>query len=321
MGLFPQSFTTPLHAGMGVNNTSASTPKQMQSVVEEEPDNAVMQATLTDVQEAIEQLGGHNDQDASRSFTFASSHGDISDRELETEDEEISPSQEWHRGARKLLAQNAQKEMEKRRSQEERPPVLYDMVSDESEPEEGDDYHHNTRRFSPVNHRVQSSIDTIPGGKLASQPVPEEPHDEDAAHDIVAPAPLKSPKPSGPGPRANSPLASKGYAPTPPDQLFPLPQSPTLVKESSDPSTTTLQSPTEVVKPTPKSATYSPVETSEDPEVPPPITPMRVPLPQSPAPAEPLARDTPPPIKILPNQVAGITIGSGMHLECNIFIF
>ena len=47
----------------------------------------MMHETMTDVQKAIEQLG-RNDRDGARSFSFASSHGDYSERsETETEDD------------------------------------------------------------------------------------------------------------------------------------------------------------------------------------------------------------------------------------------
>ncbi len=75
-------------------------------------DAEVMRATMTDVQQAIEQLGrSHNDRDGARSFSFASSHGDYTDREgTETENDTDADEEDplaWHRGARERFAERA----------------------------------------------------------------------------------------------------------------------------------------------------------------------------------------------------------------------
>ncbi|EMD40348.1 hypothetical protein CERSUDRAFT_110942 [Gelatoporia subvermispora B] len=115
----------------------------------------VMKATLTDVQKAIEQLG-RADRDGARSFSFASSQGDYSDRsERESEasadeDAEGDEAMAWHKGAREKLALRAQLANEQRMREEAEasepptplrtvvPPIDVEM-SDESEAEEDED--------------------------------------------------------------------------------------------------------------------------------------------------------------------------------------
>ena len=106
-----------------------------------------MQATLTDVQTAIEQLGRTGGDTAS--FTYASSHGDYTDRDTETEggESEDEAGTGWHRSARERLAVRAQQENEERQAREStgsipttplrvtQPPIDVE-VSDESEDEE-----------------------------------------------------------------------------------------------------------------------------------------------------------------------------------------
>ena len=70
-----------------------------------------MKATLTDVQEAIEQLG-RKDNDGGGSFSFASTRdGDTTDRELtdrETDvEQDANGDNGWHKGARHNLAEKA----------------------------------------------------------------------------------------------------------------------------------------------------------------------------------------------------------------------
>ncbi|RPD67460.1 hypothetical protein L226DRAFT_529790 [Lentinus tigrinus ALCF2SS1-7] len=109
----------------------------------------MMRATMTDVQRAIEQLG-RNDRDGTRSFSFASSHGDYSERsETETEDDHDADADAddelgWHKDARAKLAQRAKRENEQRqaREAEEQPramiPPIDVEVSDESDADDED---------------------------------------------------------------------------------------------------------------------------------------------------------------------------------------
>ncbi|KAF8318114.1 hypothetical protein DL93DRAFT_2076077 [Clavulina sp. PMI_390] len=122
----------------------------------------VLHATMTDIQEAIEQLGVRQNADnASRSFSFASTReGLTTDEEdhRESEDRDFSDEHEfgWNKDARKLLAANASKQqaeaqsaLDARLAALSQPPIEVEM-SDESEDE---DHHrssdsHNTRRQS-----------------------------------------------------------------------------------------------------------------------------------------------------------------------------
>ena len=63
----------------------------------------VMRATMTDVQQAIEQLGHKDDFDGSRSFTFSSTRGESTDHETDTD----ADGEDWHKSARQKLAENA----------------------------------------------------------------------------------------------------------------------------------------------------------------------------------------------------------------------
>ncbi|KAG6887274.1 hypothetical protein C0995_016498 [Termitomyces sp. Mi166 len=113
----------------------------------------VMKATMTDVQKAIEQLGRSNAAgDEARSFSFASSKGDVTEGETDTEydmsDVDVGPStaggETWHKGARTKLAERAKRAVEEAEkleammngtSNRAAPPIDVEM-SDESEGEE-----------------------------------------------------------------------------------------------------------------------------------------------------------------------------------------
>jgi hypothetical protein len=58
---------------------------------------------MTDVQQAIEQLGHKDDFDGSRSFTFSSIRGESTDHDTDTD----ADGEDWHKSARQKLAQNA----------------------------------------------------------------------------------------------------------------------------------------------------------------------------------------------------------------------
>ncbi|TFY59977.1 hypothetical protein EVJ58_g5442 [Rhodofomes roseus] len=128
----------------------------------------VMQATMTDVQKAIEQLGRGNDE--SRSFSFMSSrsqstdHSDAED-EREKDEDEDETGYGWSKGARTMLAMRAQMENERREAQSRTdstagsgtpvrlsgPPHDFE-VSDESE-DEGEEHIH----LRHLSDRVRSS--------------------------------------------------------------------------------------------------------------------------------------------------------------------
>ena len=71
-----------------------------------------MRATLTDVQQAIEQLGHKDDFDGSRSFTFSSTRGESTDHETDHDTDADADGQDWHRDARQKLAEKAKKVVE-----------------------------------------------------------------------------------------------------------------------------------------------------------------------------------------------------------------
>lgn len=185
IGLFPKSYTTPAAPAPPRAASPESTagpsmkepPDILQPLDEEaasfigsdaesnigvalgEPPSGrqeeVMQATMTDVQKAIEQLG-QDDRDGTRSFSFASTrHGDT-DRETDTEtDGDTSlreDGEDWHRSARDKLAKQARKVVEAKAATELEirslaPPIDIEM-SDESEAEEVDDSFQNMHRFT-----------------------------------------------------------------------------------------------------------------------------------------------------------------------------
>lgn len=119
-----------------------------------------MAATMTDVQEAIDQLGKKRDVDqdtASRSFSFASSKDDADtdhDNEPDSDDHEANGGEAWRKDARKMLAAKAKREMQKREAAEAAasssyaaprasvPPIDVE-ISDESEDEDGHHHHHH----------------------------------------------------------------------------------------------------------------------------------------------------------------------------------
>lgn len=192
VGLFPQSYTTseppttvlPSTPSTSADskNSSVSQGSTLQPLQEEsllangiqspsnghgrelsQGDGEVMKATMTDVQQAIEQLGRNNGsgvQDDARSFSFASSRtgdGDLTDHETDTDvdieaDRETGAGgEDWHRGARMKLAEQARKVVEEKKKQDQdetsvvrniEPPIEVEM-SDESEGEDDEEGHHH----------------------------------------------------------------------------------------------------------------------------------------------------------------------------------
>ena len=82
-----------------------------------------MRATMTDVQQALEQLGQHADGDGARSFTFASTrdgestdHESLSERDNDHDDEE--DGEDWYRSTRARLAERARQQVAEARAAE-----------------------------------------------------------------------------------------------------------------------------------------------------------------------------------------------------------
>lgn len=191
-------------------------------------DGEVMLATMTDVQQAIEQLG-RADRDGAQSFSFASSHGDYTDRsESETEADRESEAEgdgNFHRDARQRLAMRAERENQQRLVREaaqaaavsaaSRPPINVEM-SDESEAEDEDTTNQaqsaqssQARLKSPYSpasdNDVQGGVDAIlkthiraASGDRAAGPVPQrQPSAESTNHivpseDFIVPSPAIS---------------------------------------------------------------------------------------------------------------------------------
>lgn len=183
VGLFPQSYTTSDPSvvqgqpapqaqanGLDVPAAVSAAPSSLQTLNEEAEDisasatpdtkkkeegQAVMRATMTDVQEAIEQLG-RSDRDGNGSFSFASTHETDTDRDTDTE-AGSNAGEAWHKGARSNLAEKARQQQELLRKEQEaydaelqlhapvlaehisEPPIEFEM-SDESEDEEEEEH-------------------------------------------------------------------------------------------------------------------------------------------------------------------------------------
>jgi SAM domain (Sterile alpha motif) len=128
-----------------------------------ESNGEVMLATMTDVQQAIEQLGHNDDFDGSRSFTFSSTRGESTDHETDAE----ADGEDWHKGARQKLAEKAKKaaEMQAVRDAENGrvpmrstvPPIDVEMSEDS-----GDEDEHPPHDLSPNGRtRLQSHIPEV----------------------------------------------------------------------------------------------------------------------------------------------------------------
>jgi hypothetical protein len=165
----------------------------------------VMQATLTDVQAAIDQLGRNRDDNRSISFV---SERDFTENETDTDDpsewgdgngnvDSSGAGEAWHKGAREKLAEKARKaleeaeKMEKMIDEQQRqhtlgmglgwqrlvaPPIEVEM-SDESEDDEEDDQEELRRRLGS-----EGSYDDIP-----EEDEPEEENTRDYTQDITIP--------------------------------------------------------------------------------------------------------------------------------------
>ncbi|KIP10364.1 hypothetical protein PHLGIDRAFT_125572 [Phlebiopsis gigantea 11061_1 CR5-6] len=141
---FPGSSSSPTNDDPSASSPSGSHDDRERTLSQGE---RTLQATLTDVQTTIEQLGRTGGDTAS--FTYASSHGDYTDRDTETEggESEDEAGTDWHRSARERLAVRAQQENQERQAREStsslpttplrvtQPPIDVE-VSDESEDEE-----------------------------------------------------------------------------------------------------------------------------------------------------------------------------------------
>jgi len=97
----------------------------------------VMRATMTDVQQAIEQLGHKDDLDGSRSFTFSSSRDESTDRDTDHDTDADVDGDDWHKSARQKLAEKAKKVVEEQAARDAingrvtlRPPIDVELSDD-----------------------------------------------------------------------------------------------------------------------------------------------------------------------------------------------
>lgn len=248
----------------------------------------VMQATMTDVQRAIEQLG-RNDRDGTRSFSFVSSQGDYTDRsgtetEAESEDE---GGLGWHKGAREKLAMRAKRENEERQAKEQAesgpstpmritaPPIDVEM-SDDSEGE--DDVEHLRRaRESYTSGGIrhiseddeegedEGEAPKAPAQQLKSPQYDRANHHIEPSEDFIVPLPDDSDLPTATATQATfpvsissdtakapSPIPASPTADTPPPQtLATPPASPAPIPAAVDPAPVASSSSTLSVTPIP----------------------------------------------------------------------
>ncbi|KAI0774696.1 hypothetical protein BD413DRAFT_302983 [Trametes elegans] len=275
-GLFPQSYTSPNPPSSSIafpDSTTASSdtptskhypsPEALQTLAEEPeatPTNeekarhspteserqrrpssgdVMMRATMTDVQKAIEQLG-RNDRDGSRSFSFASSHGDYSERsETETDDDHDADAEDdgmgWHKDARAKLAERAQRENEQRQAREaaEEPramiPPIDVEVSDESDAEDDESPR------SPRKHQTYPKITEVD----------EEAEQEERVKEHVS-------VPLTPGTPSNESIIPSTRYLVPDETDLPTATAPNFPESSPSPSSVTLHSPATALAPIPE---------------------------------------------------------------------
>ncbi|KAI0832877.1 hypothetical protein BC628DRAFT_1348696 [Trametes gibbosa] len=224
--------------------------------------DVMMRATMTDVQKAIEQLG-RNDRDGARSFSFASSHGDYSERsETETEDDHDADTEDdgmgWHKDARAKLAERAQRENEQRqaREAEEQPrtmiPPIDVEVSDESDAEDDEAprsprRHHQYPRIAEVDEEEDEAKDTVPATPQApASAISDEsiipsskyvvPDETDLPTATASTFPESTPSPIVP--MASSPIAVTAPEPEPEPVLVP---APVVAQQAATPSSPAAQ--------------------------------------------------------------------------------
>jgi len=270
IGLFPQSYTTPAAplGGVSTSSSASSNPittppdslsplgQEHESTLQDddtdskigiaigEPDSAdaeVMKATMSDVQEAIEQLG-RNDRDGAQSFSFSSTRDGDTDRETDGTETDGEIGEAWHRSARDKLAEQARKVVEAQAAEEARevrevhgrmsaPPIDVEL-SDESEAEEEDaafqhlQHMHFTREHPHIpeeeeeeearrnsvvgDHRRKNSNDT----SSAIRPKDDLSSEEEESGDHTAPANQTSFAPISSPPRfTRSPIPNNRRSP------------------------------------------------------------------------------------------------------------
>lgn len=237
VGLFPQSYTTsdpsvvqnpaaPQANGHDAAASAASATTASLQTLNEEPEDAsaatpeankkdegqgVMRATLTDVQEAIEQLG-RNDRDGNGSFSFASTHTDT-DHDTDTDANSNADGlggESWHKGARSNLAEKARQQQELLKREQEvyeaelqlhapvlteqtsEPPIAFEM-SDESEDEGDEELEHGPAAGMLFPRREHEHISEEEEDDAVS--ARQQPNDHPVTPRAVSHSPKHSPSP------------------------------------------------------------------------------------------------------------------------------
>ena len=258
----------------------------------------MMRATMTDVQRAIEQLG-RNDRDGARSFSFASSHGDYSERsETETEDEHDADADAddelgWHKDARAKLAQRAKRENEQRqaREAEEQPramiPPIDVEVSDESDADDEES------PASPRKHPQYPRI-TEEDEDAEESPAKESPVEQNSSDNIVPSDKYLVPD------ETDLPTATALTFPDP----SPVHSSITLSTPTNPPVQITEPTPAETPATPDPAPVVAPVVVSEPaPATMPSLAPASVPIPASPITLETPNHPMPPAIAPTPSTI------------------
>ncbi|TRM67427.1 hypothetical protein BD626DRAFT_100674 [Schizophyllum amplum] len=224
VGLFPQTYTAPAPAASASFDDAQPTPTKataqsmdgdtpaspalssteppaiqlngLDAASDAESTDGVMKETMTDVQKALEQLGARRDGDG-RSFSFTSTQDDRdteTDTDYDISDVDTQDGENWHKGARRKLAEKARRAVEEAEKLElmmgsyrdgERlvaPPIDVEM-SDESEDEhdEHDDRFDHDRDYT--SHSYQRDHPYIPEESEED----EEPVRKAEAADAVSP--------------------------------------------------------------------------------------------------------------------------------------
>lgn len=142
-----------------------------------DPNGEAIQATMTDVQKAIEQLGGAEDGDGSRSFSFSSTRdgADTDDTDFDLSDLDNGPAEaadggeDWHKVARAKLAARAKRAVQEAEKLEAMmlgdtaarraiPLPIEAELSDESDGEEGE---YTRTKFLVHNQQTRNQHGTI----------------------------------------------------------------------------------------------------------------------------------------------------------------
>ncbi|KAF8914405.1 hypothetical protein CPB84DRAFT_1811707 [Gymnopilus junonius] len=232
------------------------------------PDGEVMKATMTDVQKAIEQLGrgagAGEDGDGSRSFSFASSR-DGADTETDDTDLDISDvdgdfdgsnGEQWHKNARRKLADKARKAVEEAEKLEAllagdssngrravAPPIEVEM-SDESE-DEGD--FTRSSKFQRIHPNIMEEDENEEETDTEAIPEPSEHTKESSATEtetqgsisesshVFAPPRDESDLPTATATKLSFPVFSP---PLPQPAVDPTPEESHIVSSSSAPALT-----------------------------------------------------------------------------------